>query len=510
MQYNKEKVGVISGLFIEQMILKNHDVIKIPKNNIVNTLKEHSIKKVYIETNIYETDHEWFNENTEDLQVILESMNIEVVYISFEKENVSLSRFNQLIIKDVEDIGNNQSLPYLVNEHIHNPKGTSKKNDVYFLKAEDCKERLELLELIQTRKMKTKHLSIIELNRNTINEIIETIRKSKIIYIYNNNVLPHQFLKYIELVATLSNTIVIFEGLESHSYAINDDNNIDNIYLIQALIENKIFFDKTIISKTRKAFMNNTFMFRKTNDYMKKNVKNNLISEKISVLISTKRKEFIPGFIKQINNQHNVDLQIVLITHGFQLTRKEVKELRKMSKYHLDIVFCDETISFGHCLNQGMKSVKHEYVIKMDDDDYYFPYFIIDILIGLKYSQEKLVGKYGFFFYLEQTNLTGYRRTHKQYQHVSEIKGNTLLCESQTMRKYGYEDISRHVDSDFIKRIKEDGGKIYCIHPYDMCVFRAADKEGHTYQVDDSRFLRDATMLYKGKPNKTISSENVF
>src|SRR5699024_4505181 len=156
--------------------------------------------------------------------------------------------------------------------------------------------------------------------------------------------------------------------------------------------------------------------------------------------------------------------------------------------------------------NTGIEKVENNYVIKMDDDDYYYPNFVIDLLLGLKYSKAEIVGKYGFFFYLEDENVVGQRRLEYQYCNIAEVKGNTMICKTETLQQYKFSDLSRHVDSDFLQRIREDDGYIYCIHPYDMCVFRASDKQSHTYQVHDSKFLRDATILYYGKPNSTISS----
>lgn len=506
---NKESIGIISNMFTEHMFEKQYDLIHLPTENIINTVKDNMIQKVIIEINIYEEDHQWYNKSFTDVLSLLEHLNVEITLID-RTENTSYPGYKKIFIDHYIDLKkankNNHYMPIIVDEEKYNPANTKHIYDIVYLGNNEG-----IFDSFNKRKKYSiKNISLTNITRDSLKEIIELIKQTKIVYIDKSKSYPSEIYYYLEVISTLMNSLVFVEKdlIESPKYAQSILNHDSTMYIIQAMLDNQLYFDKNIIQKTRTALINNTYIVRdkitlekiSIDSYKKTKVN-------ISVIISTKRKNIIQEFINQINQQNYVNIQIVLLTHGFELSRREKMLLMKSSLYEVDIIECDNNTSFGNCLNKGVEKVKHEYVIKMDDDDYYYPNFIIDIYLGLKYSKSTLSGKHGFFFYLEGENVVGQRRINKQYVNTSEIKGNTMLCRTKTIKEFMFSDLSRHVDTDFIQRIRDKKGKVFCIHPYDMCVYRADNKQEHTYQVDDSRFLRDADILYYGAPNSTISSD---
>lgn len=506
---NKESIGIISNMFTEHIFEKQYDLIHLPTENIINTVKDNKIQKVVIEINIYEQDHPWYNKNFIDILSLLEYLNVEIILVD-GTENTSYPGYKNIFIDYYLDLKkankNNHYLPIIVNEEKYNPSKAKQIYDIVYLGDNE-----EIFDSFNRRKKyNIKKVSLTNITRDSLTEIIELIKQTKIVYIANSNSYPLEVYYYLEVISTLMNSLVFVEKdlIEYPKYAQSVVNHDSTMYIIQAMLDNQLYFDKNIIQKTRTALINNTSIL-KENITLKelKQSFNKKIEADISIIISTKRKAIIQEFINQINQQNYVNIQIVLLTHGFELSWREKMLLKKSSLHEVNIIECSSNTSFGNCLNKGIENVKYEYVIKMDDDDYYYPNFIIDIYLGLKYSNSTLAGKHGFFFYLEAENVVGQRRVNKQYVNTSEIKGNTMLCRTETIKDFMFSDLSKHVDSDFIQRIRDEKGTVFCIHPYDMCVYRADNKQKHTYQVDDSRFLRDAEILYYGTPNKTISSD---
>ena len=509
-----ESIGVITNLLTEQTLTRMYNIYPIPAENYIAYIRNNNVEKIFIELDIYEQDHEWYKGNFSDLLNAAELMNIDVTIINFDDGFIqeSIQQFKSINIKPGynNELSKNE-FPILINEEIYNPVNNKAVFDILYFGIPNDQYNEEQKEFHRKRGLKVKKINVNSLDREKIATILSSIKKSKIVYLYDISQINKKFIYYIDIISTLYNTTVIYHENENldlfYGDKYSDDESI--IYVIQALIENEIFRDKSIIGKTRQALLNNTFVSMHNNTDLERYIEfendNN-----VSVIISTKRKDYIEGFIEQLNNQQYVNLQIILITHGFSLTKKEKINMKKLSKFEIILVECDQNLSFGNCLNIGINEIKFNYVIKMDDDDYYYPNFVIDLLLGLKYSKAEVAGKYAFFFYLEDENIVGQRRLKYQYCNIAEVKGNTMICKTETMKKYRFKDLSRHVDSDFLKRVRESDGDIYCIHPYDMCVFRAENKESHTYQVHDSKFLRDANILYYGEPNSTISSESFY
>lgn len=512
-----ENIGTILNSITASVISKYLNVLRVPSRKYLEFLKKQNITTVMIEDYIYETDNVWFDKEFDHLIEILKNSDITVIIVSTKDRIIAekWSGFPSIII-DYEllspSIVEDQiKLPLLLDETEFNPKDNTYENDITYFKVGNLNFPEEFSELHSKFKFKMKTSTPLTITSELISRLIDTIKKSKIIYIIDSENLDITFIKYIEIAAALQNTLVFIDSprvtKSSYAYLVTDYK--ESADYIRALINNEMFMNKMLIKKSRQAFIEQTFICQNNNNIFCNKVA--CSSDKnfgnISVIVTTKRKENLKNLFVDLNNQEKVNLQVILLTHGYELDNSERKELNDMSEFELEILSEEKTTSFGNCLNKCIEYVKHDYVIKMDDDDFYFPHFIIDIYIGIKYTGAQIVGKNAFYFYLEEDNIVGQRRMDFQFKDVKEVKGNTIMCRTDTLKEYKFGDLKRHVDSDLIIRIREDGGRIYSIHPHDMCVYRAGDKSGHTYQVNDSRFLKDAHVLYYGKPNKTVSSE---
>src|SRR5699024_5398689 len=200
----------------------------------------------------------------------------------------------------------------------------------------------------------------------------------------------------------------------------------------------------------------------------------------------------------------NVKLQVVLLTHGFSLTESEKEKLASKAEFNLTIINEPSTLSFGLCLNKAISFASEKYFTKLDDDDYYYSNYLIDSWIAHKYSSANIVGKHSQFVYLEDSKMIIQRFNSQQYKYSEYVAGASIFCETEFINKYLFSDLKKAVDSDLLRRVREDGGKLYCLHPYEFCIFRAGDKSEHTWQVDDIRLLKSAKIHFIGDPTETI------
>ena len=511
-----DKVGIIANSIFTHMLSTEIETVILPPVNYEKYIENQCLNTVVIEPGIYEQDHPWFNKDTVNLIKYLNEKSIELIIMTDVYKSIpdKFLGFKSIVIdnniKEVTLNGNTITMPLLVNEKFLNPKGSSLEKDIFYFKFDDIEMPDEFIDYHEKFTPNVVFSSVNGITGGLVNSMIKTIKKCNIVYIFDDRRVDRLLLEYIQLIAVLQNTIIIVksERIEKSKYSILSNNFEEDIVLKRAFIRNNLYRDKYILPKIRTGFLENTFINRNRLVNLKNQFSSTFqtIIPSISVVACTRRKEKIYTLIEQINKQVNVNLEVVLLTHGFELDTQEIKELTEHSLFNIEILNKGNDTSFGECLNECLKHITTDYFIKIDDDDYYFPNFIIDLWIGLLYSSSTVVGKNAFFFFLEKENMVGQRRMNKQYKNLKEVKGNTIFCSKETILKYKFSDIQKHVDSDLFERIREDKGEIYAIHAFDMCVFRASNKNGHTYQVSDSRFLRDARMLYNGQPNETITT----
>ncbi|WP_462420191.1 hypothetical protein [Salinicoccus sp. Marseille-QA3877] len=513
-----ENVGVITNYVTEQMLSSDFNTITIPNENYERTLQKYKIRTLFIEYDIYEVDHPWFEKEIVSIINHFNNKGVNIIIVSMIDDILpyEIQKFPEFIIDyqahQASYKNNKLTIPLCLNETLFNPQDNKFDTDILYFKAGNLKHYDELVEFHEKFQPVIKESTATRISRELIKRLLLTIKESKIFYIYESHGLNNTLYKFLEIASILQNTVVFSERKNNNSqYSILFNDAQQTVDYIRALLNNRLFWDKHIIKKTREAFLKYTFILNEniittlSGSKEKLQVKKNKID--ISVIVTTKRSENLTNLVNDLNIQQNVNMQVILLTHGYILDEKSKLILYNQADFELLILSESEDVSFGNCLNECINHVKYDYVLKMDDDDYYFSNFIIDIYLGIKYSGATLAGKNAFFFYLEEDNVVGERRMDFQFKDVKEIKGNTLLCRTATLKEYKFGDLYRHVDSDLIIRLREDGKRIYSIHPYDMCVYRAADKTGHTFQVNDSRFLKDARILYYGHPNKTVSTD---
>ena len=511
-----ENVGIVSNYVTEEILSKKLNLFQLPISNFDKIISAKNIKSVFIEDYVYENDSEWFGKNYNILLSELNKLQVDIVIVSAIDRTlpVELSHYPSVIIDYNATMptvqGNRIFMPIILDELNINPANNTGEIDITYFKPNKLTHSDEIIEYHDKFKPKVMEARPNFLSREMIKRLVQTVKRSKMFYIHDDGSLDMTLIKYLEIASNLQNTLSFIESpksIENSKSVIVEDYRI-TADLIRTLVSNKMYLNKVVLKKTRELFINNTYIFTGSLlDVLKDGSSVPNYEADISVIVTTKRKGSLRGLIQNLNSQINVNLEVILLTHGYELNLSEKDALFAMADFDLKILSESEDISFGQCLNECVDEITHDHVIKMDDDDYYFPNFLIDLYIGIRYTDASIVGKNAFFFYLEEDNMVGQRRMDFQFKNVKEVKGNTILCKAETMKEYGFSNIPRHVDSDFIIRIREDGGEIYSIHPYDMCVYRASDKSGHTYQVNDSRFIKDAHILYYGQPNQTISTE---
>lgn len=494
--FSNEKVGLIGNYFTLQVINNYFEIIEVPYKDYSIVVETENLSKVIIDTNIYEEDHPWKDYNLFDIKQFLEAYNVEVFFIDFTDTNsgevldicIDYSIKSPIVENEI------LYLPFILDEKNFNPYYAKNEKDILLFSDNQNDLPSSLSPFLKNKKVTRAKPDVI--SRKVIKTLVHVLKRTSLLFIIHDN-MNENLLKVIEIIATLQNTLVLIQSNNTQvfKYALLTDSMETTTNYIRFIFGNEDYSNKIKVKNSRDAFLKYTTLSQEN------------AKPEIGVLVVSMREERLSALFKSIGDQKHVSLHIVLLTHGFKLSDEKIAELKQLGNYKLTVVNQNLSVSLGECLNKCLEFVQSDYVIKMDDDDYYFPNFIIDLYIAQKYSNAEVVGKYGFYFYLKHTDLVGKRRTEKQFVEVSEVKGNSIFCKTSVLKKYKFSDMKRHEDSDLFGRIRSDKGSIYCIHPFDMCVFRDSNKNNHSYQVEDVNFLRDAKTLYFGAPNETISSE---
>ncbi|RBQ14815.1 family 2 glycosyl transferase [Spongiactinospora rosea] len=220
----------------------------------------------------------------------------------------------------------------------------------------------------------------------------------------------------------------------------------------------------------------------------------------VSVVMSCMRPHHLPGALAQIARQRHVRAEVVLGLHGVPGGRDhpDVRRAAEGFALPLTVLEAGEDRPFGELLHQAAGRASGQYITKWDDDDWYGPEHLADLLLAKEHSGADLVGVAPEFFYLEPLRATTRRTDYTSEVWSDYIAGATILMErAKYQESGGFAPLTAGVDADLLKRIHAAGGRIYRTHGLGFMIRRSLAAD-HTWQLPLTHFLRVAANQWRG------------
>jgi hypothetical protein len=201
----------------------------------------------------------------------------------------------------------------------------------------------------------------------------------------------------------------------------------------------------------------------------------------VSVVMATRRPDLLEHAVGHVARQRGVDrLELVLAPHGFSVDAARVRELA--GGVTVEVVPQPEDVLFGDVLHAAGEVASGDVVLKMDDDDWYAPDVVADLLLARAYSGAELVGMPDDVYYLEPRDET-VRLGQRSEVYRQFVAGGTLLLGRGLLHDVGgFRSVRRHVDAQLIAAVRAAGGATYRTHGLGYILRRT--ESGHTWQAD--------------------------
>ena len=199
---------------------------------------------------------------------------------------------------------------------------------------------------------------------------------------------------------------------------------------------------------------------------------------RVSVLLPTRRPEQVPFVLRQVARQRGVDLELVLVTHGFAADETALAAFRAAGA-PLTALEAPADEPFGAILNRAVRAAGGDVLLKVDDDDWYGRDFVADLLLAREYSGADVVGTPPEFTFVEPLWLT-VRRQDATEAYRPVVAGGTMLMDRGTVAAIGgFRETRKFVDAGLLRAVTDAGGSIYRTHGHGYVLRRGA--QGHTW-----------------------------
>ncbi|WP_026041097.1 glycosyltransferase family protein [Arthrobacter sp. TB 23] len=274
----------------------------------------------------------------------------------------------------------------------------------------------------------------------------------------------------------------------------------------RALVRNPELADRLIHKAQRKIWAEHTYAHRAENVVQAVLPSRHcpVSRQNVSALVSTIRPHQLEHVFHTLGSQIDIDLELVLLTHGFDVSKKKIDELSE--KYGLGQVVLlrgDSSLSLGECLNACVAASSGEVLTKMDDDDFYGPRYVSDLVHALGYSGSDIVGKQAHYMYLEASNATLLRFPEKEHRFTRMVMGPTLMGKRDIFTGRPFEAVSRGEDTGFLQSLVEEGGSVYAADRFNY--FQHRRNHGHTWNVESEILLATADVKFFGLPAEHVT-----
>lgn len=267
--------------------------------------------------------------------------------------------------------------------------------------------------------------------------------------------------------------------------------------MVRALVRSKELRDRTVHLGQRKIWQEHTYAHRAEQVLKATGVRVGVPDMRsmtqtpsISTLVSTIRPQQIGHILSTVGKQVNVEVELVLLTHGFELDEKRLRaEALDYGIENLVLLTQPRTTSLGECLNLAANSASGIYVTKMDDDDLYGSHYLQDQAAAHRFSGASVVGKQAHYMYLAERNATLLRFLEKEHKFTDLVMGPTIFTTRDMMKEVPFLKVGRGEDTNFLRGIAAAGGTIYSADRFNFVQMRSSSSQGHTWSVDETDLL---------------------
>lgn len=275
---------------------------------------------------------------------------------------------------------------------------------------------------------------------------------------------------------------------------------------IRMLARSSEINDRTVHKGQRRIWSNHTYAHRAETivESVLPELKRVVGQPTVSALVPTIRPHQVEHVFSTIGAQIGVDVELVLLTHGFEITYEDGKALAdKYGVRRFRLLSESRDVTLGECLNRCVTESSNEVLTKMDDDDYYGPRYLLDMLHALDYSKAEVVGKQAHYMHFASTRATVLRIPHMEHRLTRFVVGPTITARREVFEANPFEAINRGEDTAFLKAVTTAGGSIYSADRYNFCQNRRGD--GHTWDVSDEELAASGEIKFFGDPKDHIT-----
>jgi len=222
-------------------------------------------------------------------------------------------------------------------------------------------------------------------------------------------------------------------------------------------------------------------------------------SRGVSIIISTNKLEYMDNIFASYDRQEYEDKELIIILNNNHLNLAEWRE-KANSHHNVTVYQVDEKEPLGVCLNYGIERARFDYISKFDDDNYYGPAFLGDLMNAFEYTVADIVGKCAGYIYFENGDILALYGEAMEHCYTHFVLGSAMIIKREVFNRVPWPtDREWGSDTEFLRQSVKNGFKIYSADRFNYVYVRRASQELHTWKITDEEQLAHCRIICNTK-----------
>lgn len=232
----------------------------------------------------------------------------------------------------------------------------------------------------------------------------------------------------------------------------------------------------------------------------------------VACVLVSMRPWLVPAAIERYRRDRYPAKELIVVIHDPDADMRALRGLVHPGE-RIRMFQMGRERSLGTCLNFALDQTDAPYWAKFDDDDFYGPEYLSDMLLYRRIVDFSVLGKAAAFIYLEGhdellLNEPRVGRANTVYPSSGakpgHVAGGSLVGRRDVVETVPFSERRRGgSDSDFLVRLHEAGHDLVAADPFNFAYFRSTKAGFHTWNTTETELRRNTRAVGGGAAIET-------
>ncbi|MDM5228013.1 glycosyltransferase [Cytobacillus sp. NJ13] len=214
----------------------------------------------------------------------------------------------------------------------------------------------------------------------------------------------------------------------------------------------------------------------------------------VSIITCTNKPIYMNNIFENYWNQTWSEKELIIILNRDDMDLAQWRR-KANGDPNIFIYQLPKNLSLGQCLNFAIDQTQCDFIAIFDDDDYYAPLYLNNMMLAFDYTDADIIGKKTHYVYFESCKALYLRNLNQENQFVNWVCGGKKIVKRNVFDKVRFRNISNNEDVKFCKDCVKHGFKIYSTDRYHLVYVRRANPEYHTWKINDKKLIKSCKFI---------------